>query len=807
MPTGTVTFSNGATVLGTVPLSGNTASFTTNSLPVGSLAISAVYNGDSNFTPSAPVTLSITIQPPPPPPSYASYSTPVSFGNVLTGSTSTQALLVTNTGSSPFTIVSATISGTSSPFSVLGTLSSCNGTTALPATLAPSQSCDIDLQFAPTATTGVTAGTLLVVDTATSSNLTGTSVSGGSQRSVSLEGVAAAAIGNGQLTIIGGVAVGQEPVTCNGANNVCTGTSTLGYIVVGCRYIPFPLPASPIPICNTGYGGDGGPALIGMLNLPWAVAADGAGNVYVADAGNRVVRKIDTSGNISTYACVNAGTGAVSYSCQLPSPSYYLVPEGYPFAGAYPSSLTVDGQGNLQVGVAFAGTGAGGTTAMTSDPNGNVYALGVVGSGFGFSQVISKNGNVLFSTQAGSLPIDATFAGLAADVAGNVYTVGTSGVYSEELIQIAPTGKISVIANEVGQLLLSNMAPNGLAMDSNGNFYVLVESGYSTSGSPLLEEYNPTTQAWTVLAGTGANGFNDGNANAPAPSLDFTNLANPSASAIDAPMPATSTDLNNATGIAVAPDGTIYIADTGNNVVRKLVNPNTPTGSQVTVTPKDTTTGTSPVTLTFSTVTQAGMTSLTTSSSGPAPPAGFQLGVGGVYYDISTTAIYTSPVTVCISGSFPAAPTNPQLFHYDQTIQQWVNVTSAGYPTSTMVCGNVSSLSPFALFQPASYSSSQISVTTSGLLYSRVSKTFSGTATITNTSGTTLSGPFQLVLSGLPSGVALLNATGTFGGSPFITISSVTSLAAGQSATVTISFSDPSMTKITFTPIVYSGAL
>jgi hypothetical protein len=66
-PTGTVTFSNGATALGTVSLSGNTASFTTSTLPAGSLLISAVYNGDSNFAPSQPVTAPITISAPLPP--------------------------------------------------------------------------------------------------------------------------------------------------------------------------------------------------------------------------------------------------------------------------------------------------------------------------------------------------------------------------------------------------------------------------------------------------------------------------------------------------------------------------------------------------------------------------------------------------------------------------------------------------------------------------------------------------------------------------------------------------------------------
>src|SRR5262249_28972663 len=67
---------------------------------------------------------------------------------------------------------------------------------------------------------------------------------------------------------------------------------------------------------------------------------------------------------------------------------------------------------------------------------------------------------------------------------------------------------------------------------------------------------------------------------------------------------------------------------------------NTPTGSYVTVQPVDTTTKTSPVILTFSSVNQAGNTTLTTSASGPALPPGFQLG-SPASYQLTTTALYS----------------------------------------------------------------------------------------------------------------------------------------------------------------------
>ena len=51
----------------------------------------------------------------------------------------------------------------------------------------------------------------------------------------------------------------------------------------------------------TGYSGDSGPASAATLNQPDAVAADGSGNIFVADNGNGVIRKVDASGTISTF--------------------------------------------------------------------------------------------------------------------------------------------------------------------------------------------------------------------------------------------------------------------------------------------------------------------------------------------------------------------------------------------------------------------------------------------------------------------------------------------------------------------------
>ena len=130
-------------------------------------------------------------------------------------------------------------------------------------------------------------------------------------------------------------------------------------------------------------------------------------------------------------------------------------------------------------------------------------------------------------------------------------------------------------------------------------------------------------------------------------------------------------------------------------------------------------------------------------------------------------------------------------------------VVSGGGDPNPHTANDPTTINPSAVIVPPS----QIATTASGLLYSRVSKVYTGTLTLTNISGTAISGPLQIVFTLLPSGVTLSNATGSFSGSPFLTVPGAVSLAPGASVTVPVRFSDPSNTRITFTPVVYSGSL
>jgi YVTN family beta-propeller protein len=121
-----------------------------------------------------------------------------------------------------------------------------------------------------------------------------------------------------------------------------------------------------------------------------------------------------------------------------------------------------------------------------------------------------------------------------------------------------------------------------------------------------------------------------------------------------------------------------------------------PAGAAVVVQPVDQTTGTTPVTLTFSDVTRTGMTTLVTSSTGPILPAGFQL--GSVYYYLSTTAAFTGNITICIGSA--AVTLGSQLGHNEGSAWAIVATTVNTTVVPPTICGTVSSLSPFAVLQP-----------------------------------------------------------------------------------------------------------
>ncbi len=90
-----------------------------------------------------------------------------------------------------------------------------------------------------------------------------------------------------------------------------------------------------------GYSGDGGPATVAELNAPLAVAVDASGNLYIADTYNQRIRKVDTSGTITTVAGNGQGGTFGGYSG-----------DGGPATGAelaQPTGVAVDASGDIYI--------------------------------------------------------------------------------------------------------------------------------------------------------------------------------------------------------------------------------------------------------------------------------------------------------------------------------------------------------------------------------------------------------------------------------------------------------------------------
>src|SRR5439155_21500288 len=129
-----------------------------------------------------------------------------------------------------------------------------------------------------------------------------------------------------------------------------------------------------------------------------------------------------------------------------------------------------------------------------------------------------------------------------------------------------------------------------------------------------------------------------------------------------------------ASGRAIATNvgtGSITAVSGSLTAVATLTVVNTSTGSNVVVRPVDTTMSGTPVEISFAAVAQPGSTTLTTSTSGPGAPPGFEVGNPPVYLDVSTTALYSPPVTICVSYAGATFTSQPQLFLYESG--SWVD--------------------------------------------------------------------------------------------------------------------------------------
>lgn len=269
-----------------------------------------------------------------------------------------------------------------------------------------------------------------------------------------------------------------------------------------------------------GYSGDGGPATLAEFQGPAGLVSDKYGNIYIADEYNNTIRKINTAGVISTIA----GTGLSGYSG-----------DGGPAALAelnYPWGLAIDAAGNLYV----------------ADQSNNcirkINTSGII-------TTIAGNGTAGFSGDGGlaTLAEINQSSSVAVDIAGNIYI---SEMVDNRIRKINTSGIINTIAGngiagfsgDGGAAISAQLHyPVGLHIDNSGNLYVNDYLNYR------IRKINSAGIISTVT-GNGTSGYSGDNG--------LASLAQISGSW------ATTTDAS----------GNLYLSDFHNNRIRSICSAN-----------------------------------------------------------------------------------------------------------------------------------------------------------------------------------------------------------------------------------------
>ena len=266
---------------------------------------------------------------------------------------------------------------------------------------------------------------------------------------------------------------------------------------------------------TAGYSGDDGPAVSASLNSPGGIAVDGSGNVFVADTANSRIRRISSTGTITTVA----GNGAFGFGGDNGAATSAT------FNG--PTGVAVDGAGNLFV------ADSSNNRIRKISPGGTVTSIAGTGT-FGFG---GDNGP---ASGAGlAYPM-----GMAVDGSGNVYFADYG---NNRVRRVSAAGSITTIAGggAVGSLGDNGPAtnaylasPRGVAIDAAANLYVA--DAYDNRVRKV------SAGVITTVAGTGVAGYGGDNGAA-------------SAAILDGPS-----------GVALDSRGDLYIADLLNRRIRKV---------------------------------------------------------------------------------------------------------------------------------------------------------------------------------------------------------------------------------------------
>lgn len=296
-----------------------------------------------------------------------------------------------------------------------------------------------------------------------------------------------------------------------------------------------------------GYNGDNIAATSATLNRPAAVAVDRSGNLYIADLENQRVRKVTaTTGVITTVA----DTGSIAY--RFDNPGHVAVDStGNLYIAYLGRNLVRKVSKDATIATTVVGTDGIVALGIAVDTAGNLY----IGSSHRILKVAVATGAITTVAGTGSPGysgdnIAATAAQLngptaiAVDAADNLYIADTSNGRVRKVT--FATGIITTVAgNGLNDARVDNIAatsaaifPSGVGVDIAGNLYIL--------DFLSIRKVVAATGIITTIAGTGFLGYNGDN------------------------IAATEAHLNRPRGIAVDMTGSLYIADSDNNRIRKV---------------------------------------------------------------------------------------------------------------------------------------------------------------------------------------------------------------------------------------------
>jgi uncharacterized protein (TIGR03437 family) len=305
------------------------------------------------------------------------------------------------------------------------------------------------------------------------------------------------------------------------------------------------------------FAGDGGPARAASLSSPTAVAVDGAGNVFILDAGNVRVRRVTPDGIIQTVA----GNGNDGFQGDgVPATQASLSLKA--FGGSRPNGIAVDTRGNLYIAdrynnrirrVDSAGiisTYAGNGSSIDSGNGGPATQAGIIQpSGIridatGTLYIAEQFGNVRRVGPGGIIGATPAFgaAGLATDAAGSIYYADQSGerirkIISGSVIPVAGNGKAEFTGDGGAASGAGLASPSDVVLDANGNIYI------ADRDNDRIRKIDPNGVISTY-AGKGAPVGDSG--------------------------PAANARLDQPSQMAMDSAGNLYVADAGNHRVRKI---------------------------------------------------------------------------------------------------------------------------------------------------------------------------------------------------------------------------------------------